>query len=258
MQGLPSCRRARPCPRVSTGEKGCNGADLTGSQERSISVISGGMPNRTGRIEQPIPPVTTMGMSRERECDPVWDLRKDVGLMGKQDHRSIVVDLRQSAGQIVEPGDSPCSTMNCQLIFEPGKPEARQPNRRIGQDGDARIDERLGIEVGTPTAPLRGEVIPPVMVSKNGIAAKRRPQPGKDRRSIRNPDRRRDKPVPRREIAQKDDEVGFQRIGAGHYPREPVKIDIRRAKVKVGQTRDPKRAAGPVRRRELIAFHPET
>lgn len=33
---------------------------LMGCQERSISVISGGMPKRTGRIEQPIPPVTIM------------------------------------------------------------------------------------------------------------------------------------------------------------------------------------------------------
>jgi hypothetical protein len=40
--------------------KNSKGADPPGCQERSITVISGGIPKRTGRIEQPIPPVTTM------------------------------------------------------------------------------------------------------------------------------------------------------------------------------------------------------
>ena len=206
-----------------------------------------------------------MRVPRERERDAGRHAREDVGLVRQQDHGGVVRDLGQRAVEIVHaleraPGALAPTVEEGHLVAE-----AREPERAavVGQTHDVVLVDRHALalqhapaEHGALARALGGEVVPPVVVAEDGVHAERRFELAQRL----GPYLRRDgaglELVAGGEVAQQDDDVGFQRIGVGDDAADALGGHGRAAGVHVGDDADAEiEVARPVGRGDAVARH---
>ena len=102
--------------------------------------------------------------------------------------------------------------------------------------------------------PLHGLVVPPVVIAENGVHAERRPQAGKHARPLAGGNVARHLAVPGHVVAEHDDHVRLERVGARDDVLDAIERHPGIAGVQVRDRSDPEmQARGPFRRRNMIA-----
>ncbi len=194
--------------------------------------------------------------------DPRRYAHRDVGLVRQQNDRRVVGHFRKRCGKIIDADaldrPEPPRRKIGQLIAEPGKPE------RAAGLGQARcvvfVNRNPGgferaTRDGQPLSfALHRLVFPPVVIAEDRMHAERRLQPGEHGRPFARRNVARDMAMSGHVVAQHDDDVRIERVGAVDDRLDAFQRHPGVTGVNVGHDSYPEIEAGrPLRRRKLVS-----
>src|SRR5882724_3021628 len=180
------------------------------------------LPGRRHRRPAEQPYLTTMGMSGQLHRDARGHASSHIGFMRQKNERRVVRYLLQGRGKIIDADafdrPEPPRREIGQLIAETCEPELVTVLAQaldvilVNRNADG-FERAPGDRRSLPIA-LHRLVVPPIVIAEDRMHAKRRLEPGENRRPFAGGNMARHMAMPGHIVAKHDDDIGVERIGA--------------------------------------------